>query len=179
MNIKSVSFLKLETRFSCFETRFVRVSSILPVLFRHAVACPQTRYFLFKVRRAYAIKKKKNRGGFIDRQRGRGGGKEKKRTKTSVYRLVTQRSLALCDWSKGFEKHKSTFEDLVETVNLTLRRTRKVIPPPWYKGGGVGPPPPPRLGFLICCNISKRFCLQWKAFILLYKMRYILWAVFW
>ena len=27
------------------------------------------------------------------------------------------------------------------------------------------------VGFLICCNTSKRFCLQWKAFDLLYKMR--------
>ena len=32
-------------------------------------------------------------------------------------------------------------------------------------------------GFLICCNISKRFCLQWKAFDLLYELRYILWVV--
>ena len=36
--------------------------------------------------------------------------------------------------------------------------------------------PPPPLEFLICCSISKRFCLQWKAFHLLYKMRYILWV---
>ena len=35
----------------------------------------------------------------------------------------------------------------------------------------------PPLGFLICCNISKRFCLQWKAFDLLYKTRYIPWVV--
>ena len=39
-----------------------------------------------------------------------------------------------------------------------------------------GPTPPPP-GFLICCNISKRFGLQWKAFDLLYKMRYILLVV--
>ena len=32
------------------------------------------------------------------------------------------------------------------------------------------------LRFLDGCNISKRFCLQWKAFHLLYKMRYILWV---
>ena len=30
----------------------------------------------------------------------------------------------------------------------------------------------PSLEFLICCSISKRFCLQWKAFDLFYKMRY-------
>ena len=33
------------------------------------------------------------------------------------------------------------------------------------------------LEFLICCSISKRFCLQWKTFDLLNKMRYILWLV--
>ena len=37
--------------------------------------------------------------------------------------------------------------------------------------------PSPAQEFLICCNISKRFYLQWKAFDLLYKMRYILWVV--
>ena len=36
---------------------------------------------------------------------------------------------------------------------------------------------PPPLEFLMYCNISKRFCLQWKAFDPLYKMRYILWVV--
>ena len=41
--------------------------------------------------------------------------------------------------------------------------------------GGVDPPPP--LEFLKCCSILKRFYLQWKAFDLLKKMRYILWVV--
>ena len=45
--------------------------------------------------------------------------------------------------------------------------------PTVVQGGVDGPP----LGFLICYNISKLFCLQWKAFDLLYKMRYILWVV--
>ena len=31
--------------------------------------------------------------------------------------------------------------------------------------------------FLVCCSIPKRFCLQWKAFDNLNKMRYILWVV--
>ena len=31
--------------------------------------------------------------------------------------------------------------------------------------------------FLICCSIWKRFYLQWEAFDLLYKTRYILWVV--
>ena len=34
--IKTAGFSKLETRFSCFETRFVRGSSIVPVFYRHA-----------------------------------------------------------------------------------------------------------------------------------------------
>ena len=41
-------------------------------------------------------------------------------------------------------------------------------------GGGVDGTP---LEILICSSISKRFYLQWKAFDLLYKMRYILWVV--
>ena len=40
-------------------------------------------------------------------------------------------------------------------------------------GGGWNP----STDFLICCSISKRFYLQWKAFDLLNKMRYILWVV--
>ena len=38
-------------------------------------------------------------------------------------------------------------------------------------------PPPFLLKFLISDSISKRFCLQWKAFDFLKKMRYILWVV--
>ena len=37
--------------------------------------------------------------------------------------------------------------------------------------------PPFLLKFLISYSISKRFCLQWKAFDFLKKMRYILWVV--
>ena len=33
------------------------------------------------------------------------------------------------------------------------------------------------LEVLICCIISERFYLQWKAFDLLYELRYILWVV--
>ena len=40
-------------------------------------------------------------------------------------------------------------------------------------GGGWNP----STDFLVCCSISKRFYLQWKAFDPLYKMRYILWVV--
>ena len=42
-------------------------------------------------------------------------------------------------------------------------------------GGGGMEPLPPRI--LFCCSMSKRFHLQWKAFDLLNKMRYILWVV--
>ena len=37
--------------------------------------------------------------------------------------------------------------------------------------------PLPRGDMLICCSISKRFYLQWKAFDLLNKLSYILWVV--
>ena len=47
--------------------------SAFPILGRslEALACSKALYFLFKVRRARMIKKNKNRGGFIDRQRKR------------------------------------------------------------------------------------------------------------
>ena len=35
----------------------------------------------------------------------------------------------------------------------------------------------PPLEFLICGSTPQRFYLQWKAFDLLYRMRYILWVV--
>ena len=38
-------------------------------------------------------------------------------------------------------------------------------------------PSPFLLKFLISDGISKRFCLHWKAFDFLKKMRYILWVV--
>ena len=56
-------------------------------------------------------------------------------------------------------------------VVLTLGRICKFIPPRRHKGGGGGWNPFPE--FLICCSISKRFSLQWKAFDLLNKMWYI------
>ena len=56
-------------------------------------------------------------------------------------------------------------------------RTYKQIHTPTVVQGVDGPPPPPPLELLLCCSISKRFYLQWNAFDLLYKMRYILWLV--
>ena len=48
--------------------------------------------------------------------------------------------------------------------------------PPWHKGGGRGLEPL-RQVFFTCCSTLKRFFLQWKAFDLLDKMRYILWVL--
>ena len=48
---------------------------------------------------------------------------------------------------------------------LTLGRICKVILLPWYKGRGDDG------------SISKRFCLQWKAFDIVYKIGYVLWVV--
>ena len=42
-------------------------------------------------------------------------------------------------------------------------------------GGGNWKEPSPE--FLMCCSISKRLYLQWKACNLLKKMRYLLWVV--
>ena len=50
------------------------------------------------------------------------------------------------------------------------RTPAKTYPHRGTKGDWWNPSPE----FLICCII---FCLQWKAFHLLYKMRYILWVV--
>ena len=72
--------------------------------------------------------------------------------------------------------HHLTIARLMRTLILTLGRTRKFIPPPWYKGGRGGGGWMER-EFLICWSIPKRFYLQWKAFDLLYKIRYILWVV--
>ena len=48
---------------------------------------------------------------------------------------------------------------------LTLGRICKVILLPWYKGRGDDG------------SISMRFCLQWKAFDIVYKIGYVLWVV--
>ena len=57
---------------------------------------------------------------------------------------------------------------------LNLRTYTQIHNPTVVRGGGWMEPP---LEFLLCCSISKRFYLQWKAFDLLYKMRYILCVV--
>ena len=56
------------------------------------------------------------------------------------------------------------------TTPLNPRMYMQCHTPTVVQGGVVGTP----LVFLICCSISKRFCLQWKSFDLLYKMRYVL-----
>ena len=58
--------------------------------------------------------------------------------------------------------------------SLTLGRTRTFIYQPWYQGRGLLEPLP-RVFYMF--SISKRFCLQWKAFDLLNKIMYILWVV--
>ena len=58
---------------------------------------------------------------------------------------------------------------------INPRTYMQIHTPTVVQGSGVDGPPP--LEFLICCSISKRFYLQWKAFDILYKMRYILWVL--
>ena len=59
---------------------------------------------------------------------------------------------------------------------LNPRTYTQIHNPTVVQGGGGGWMEPP-LEFLLCCSISKRFYLQWKAFDLLYKMRYIIWLM--
>ena len=60
--------------------------------------------------------------------------------------------------------------------NLTPGHTRKFIHPPWYKGErAVWMESLP--GVFDMLQYAKRFYLQWKAFDLLNKTRYILWVV--
>ena len=54
---------------------------------------------------------------------------------------------------------------------LSTTHFRKMVYYPHRGTGGEGWMGP--LKFLICCSVSKRFYLQWKAFDLLYKMRYM------
>ena len=49
--------------------------------------------------------------------------------------------------------------------------------PTVVQGGGGGGWTPPRVLICCACSISKRFYLPWKAFDLLYEMRYIFWVV--
>ena len=60
----------------------------------------------------------------------------------------------------------------INLTGLTLGRTRKFIPQRGIRGRG-GWNPSSEFLIMIICSISKRFCLQWKAFDLLYKMRFI------
>ena len=78
--------------------------------------------------------------------------------------------------ARDVEERKSSrlcYQEPEKKPALTLVRTTKVITPPWYKGRLVEP----SHEVLICCSLSKLFCLQWKAFDLLKKMMYILWVV--
>ena len=85
----------------------------------------------------------------------------------------------------GLKQHWTEHINEVETYSFQLnhlpnglwstnpRTYTQIHTPPWYKGQLTEP----LLEFLICCSILKRFCLQWKAFDLVNKVRYILWVV--
>ena len=65
-------------------------------------------------------------------------------------------------------------------VQLTIGRTSKFIPSlyPHRDTRGVGVDgTPPQSFWYIALSISKRICLQWKAFDFLKKIRYMLWVV--
>ena len=70
--------------------------------------------------------------------------------------------------------YRPTYEDFnINTRTYTQIHTPTVV----QRGGEGGWWMEPVLEFLICWSIPKRFYLQWKAFDLLYKIRYILWVV--
>ena len=76
----------------------------------------------------------------------------------------------------GFLLEAKFFLSFSDSTVLVInpRTYMQIHTPTVVQGGGVDGPP---LEFLICCSISKRFYLQWKAFDILYKMRYILWVL--
>ena len=75
----------------------------------------------------------------------------------------------LCDFYGRYEYR--SWKIVVEL--LTLGRTRIFHTPTVVRGGGGGRWWNSSPEFLICCSISKRFCLRWKASDLLNKIRYI------
>ena len=100
-------------------------------------------------------------------------------SKSAKYWQLGTWLLTSSTWKRGhhfFKKKTRPFPIDLFSTDLNLWHTCKFIPPPWYKGGG-GVWWSPSREVLICSSILKRFCLQWKAFDLLNKMRYILWVV--
>ena len=70
--------------------------------------------------------------------------------------------------------YRPTYED----SNINPRTYTQIHTPTLVQGGGGRRGwMEPFLEFLICWSIPKLFYLQWKAFDLLYKIRYILWVV--
>ena len=97
-------------------------------------------------------------------------------TDTDCYRETTLSVACFSAWRLRMKKKYLTLK------RLTLGSIRKVIPPSWckcreWRGGGGWGWWNLSLEFLICDSISKQFGLRWKAFVLLDKMRYILWVV--
>ena len=81
------------------------------------LACSQTFYFLFKVRRARVIKNK-NPGGFVDRQhKGLGMGEEENRR---FFLALRARSRALADVSEKNEKKLERRRVQVITFHIPL-----------------------------------------------------------
>ena len=103
---------------------------------------------------------------------------ESKTVKIIYWQLGTW-LLTSSTWKRGhlfFLKTTRPFSTDIFSTDLNFGHTCKFIPPPWYNGVGGGWWNP-SLEVLICCSILKWFCLQWKAFDLLNKMRYIFWVV--
>ena len=75
-----------------------------------------------------------------------------------------------------FLKENQTFSNWFIFYGFKSPTYVQIHTPTMVQGGGGGWWSP-SLEVLVCSSILKRFCLQWKAFDLLNKMRYILWVV--
>ena len=69
------------------------------------------------------------------------------------------------------------FSMLSNHTTINPRTYTHIHTPILLQGVGRGVAWNPSPEFLMCCSISKRFYLQWKAFNLLKQMRYLLWVV--
>ena len=99
-------------------------------------------------------------------------------SETSLIALwqVLRNSFSLV-YNTEFDVFAKNFIRVAVVGNKYLIRSHFNLWTYWGGGGGGGVGSYPSSEFFICCSISKRFCLKWKASDLLSKMRYILWIV--
>ena len=91
--------------------------------------------------------------------------------------MVKEETVIIILFEKSSSKKATNFKGKkLVLFNVNPRTYTHIHTPTLVQRGGVDRMEP-LVEFLICCSISKQCYLQWKAFDLLYKMRYILWVV--